>query len=611
MKIAICIKQVPVVSLLKFDNETKRVVREGVPSEVNPFDMLAVSAVANLKQEMPIEAVVFTMGPPQARDALVQCLAMGMDRAVHLVDRAYAGSDTLATARALSMALEKEEFDLIICGLNSVDAETAQVGPEIAELLGLPQITGVRRLELNDSGKGMTVERTTDDGYEVIYCQLPALITVTEGVAPETFPRKEAVEAAQSKPITELTAADLSEDMSLFGLIGSPTWVNDIYSIESNREGIVVRDVPVEDAVSQLMDYLDKRGVFVEQEKSVSTGNPRGPRREPGSMGAIWVLVELLGGEIRPVTLELLGRASELASQINTNVEAVILGDSIEGHARSLTAFGADTVRIGEDSRLAQYDTENYTTILANAIATHGPYAVLFPSTINGRDLAARIAARLRLGLTGDCVGLEIDDEGRLIHLKPAFGGSIVAPILSKTTPQMATVRPGLLTQVLPDWSIELKMQELSLDSITEPRVRVLESVKDNSTEGADLEHARTIVCVGKGVGAPENIGIVRELAHTLNASLGATREVTDLGWLPRQHQIGLSGKSVSPDLYVAVALRGPFNHTVGIQKAGTVIAINNSARSPIFKASDFGIVGDYAEVVPALIKAVRNRNAF
>ena len=610
MKIAICIKQVPVVSLLKFDNETKRVVREGVPSEVNPFDMLAVSAVANLKQAMSIEAVVFTMGPPQARDALVQCLAMGMDRAVHLVDRAFAGSDTLATARALSLALQQEEFDLIMCGLNSVDAETAQVGPEIAELLGLPQITGVRRLELSDSGKGMTVERTTDDGYEVIYCSLPALITVTEGVAPVTFPRKEAVEAAQSKPIAELTAADLSDDTSLFGLDGSPTWVNDIYSVESNREGIVVRDVSVEDAVSQLMDYLNKRDVFVEQGASASIGNARGPRREPGSMGSIWVLAELLGGEIRPVTLELLGRASELASQLHTDVEAVILGDSVESHVKSLAAYGADIVRIGEDSRLAQYDTENYTAILADAIAAHSPYAVLIPSTVNGRDLAARLAARLRLGLTGDCVGLEVDDEGRLIHLKPAFGGSIVAPILSKTTPQMATVRPGLLTQAIPDWSIEPITRKLSLDSIVEPPVRVLESVKDGSTEGADLEHARVIVCVGKGVGAPENISIVRELAQALNASLGATREVTDLGWLPRQHQIGLSGKSVSPDLYIAVALRGPFNHTVGIQKAGTVIAINNSARSPIFKAADFGIVGDYAEVVPVLANAIRNRNA-
>ncbi len=146
MKIAVCIKQVPVVSMLKFDAETKRVVREGVPSEVNLFDVLAMSAVSNLKQAMQCEVVVVTLGPPQAEEALVQCLAMGGDRALHLVDPAFAGSDTLATARALSMALRGENFDLIVCGRNSVDGETSQVGPEIAEMLDLPQVTGVSRL---------------------------------------------------------------------------------------------------------------------------------------------------------------------------------------------------------------------------------------------------------------------------------------------------------------------------------------------------------------------------------------------------------------------------------------------------------------------------------
>ncbi len=610
MKIAICIKQVPVVSMLKFDNETRRVVREGVPNEVNPFDVLAVSAVAGLKQEMPIEAVVFTMGPPQARDALVQCLAMGMDRAVHLVDRGFAGSDTLATARALSMALRREEFDLIICGQNSVDAETGQVGPEVAEFLGLPQVTSVRRLELSDSGKGISVERATDDGYEALYCRLPALITVTEGVAPEMFPRKEAMAAAQSKPITEIAASDLSGDTTLFGLEGSPTWVDDIYSVESNREAIMVRNEPVEGAVKQLMDYLEGRGVFSERDASRPTGSPRGPLRERGAMGSIWVVAELLGGEARPVTLELLGRASELAAEIDTNVEAVLLGDGVERLAEVLAAYGADGVRLADDSRLAQYDTETYTSILAESVAAHTPYAILFPSTINGRDLAARLAARLKLGLTGDCVGLKIDAEGRLVQLKPAFGGSIVAPILSRTRPQLATLRPGILMRAIPDWTIGPAVSRIPVASLAEPSVSVLESVRDVSNEGADLEHARVIVCVGKGVGTPENIGVVRELAQALDASLGATREVTDLGWMPRQHQIGLSGKAVSPELYVAVAVRGPFNHTVGIQKAGTVVAINNTARSPIFRAADFGIVGDYAEVVPVLASAIRERRA-
>ncbi len=610
MKIAICIKQVPVVSMLRFDEESRRVVREGVPNEVNPFDVLAVSAVAELKQHADVEAVVYTMGPPQAEEALMQCLAMGMDRAVHLVDRAFAGSDTLATARALALALRRESFDLILCGRNSVDAETGQVGPEVAEMLGLPQVTGVRRLELDEQAAHVIVERETDEGHERLSCPLPALLTVTEGVAPEAFPRPDAVEAARAVPIEQLSAADLSDDASLFGTEGSPTWVGEVYSEESNREAIVVRNEPVKVSVSRLMEYLEDRGAFQDADAADGGAIPRGPVRERGESGSIWVVAELLGGEVRPVTLELLGRASELATRLDTNVEAVLLGDAAERHAALLTAHGADVVWLAADARLARYDTESYTAILARAVADHAPYAVLLGATANGLDLAARLAARLELGLTGDCIGLDLDDEGRLVQLKPAFGGSVVAPILSRTLPQMATVRPGILTPAAPGFNVPPDVRSLDVGNVTEPRVRLLESVSVDSAEGAELEHARVVVSVGMGIGGPDNIGVARELADALGGSLGATRDLVDAGWMPRQHQVGLSGKAVSPKLYVAIALRGPLNHTVGIRKAGTVIAVNNSPRAPIFRAADFGIVGDYAEVVPALTAAVRARRA-
>ena len=621
MKIAVCIKQVPVVSLLKFDNESRRVVRDGVPSEVNPFDVLGMSLAANLKRQHDAEVVVFTMGPPQARDALVQCLAMGADSAVHLNDRAFAGSDTLATARALALALARDDYDLIICGRNSVDAETGQVGAEIADMLDLPQVSGVRRIDLNADGDSIALEaeRITDEGYDVVRCALPALITVTEDVAPEIYPRRAERQAAQEKPVATLTAADLSADASVFGADGSPTSVSEIYSIEPEREGIVVRDKPVDEAVSELLEYLDARGALGGD--AAATGGvsdttgaaiPRGARRERGDVGAIWVLAEMLGSELRPITLELLGRSCELADTLNTSVEAVLIAgdasDDFTRHANTLAAYGADRVLLAQDARLADYEVSQYTAVLADAIAAHRPYAVLLGSTVMGRELAARLAGRLSLGLTGDCIGLEVDDEGRLVQLKPAFGGNIVAPILSNTTPYMATVRPGLLTPVVPDSGIDAVVERLSTDGLGDARVHIIERVVDESAEGAELDSAHTIVSVGKGIGGPENLPLLRELADALDAPLGATRDVTELGWLPRQYQIGLSGKSVSPRLYFAVALSGVFNHTVGIGKAGTVVAINNAARAPIFRAADFGIVGDYTEVVPALIKALKAR---
>ena len=408
MKIAVCIKQVPVVSMLKFDNETRRVVREGVPNEVNPYDVLALSLATRLAREHGAEVVALTMGPPQASDALVQALAMGADRAVHLNDRAFAGSDTLATSRALALALKREQPELVICGRNSTDAETGQVGPEIAEMLGLPQITAVSKLDMDPASGTISATRLTDEGHQELECPLPALVTITDGAAAEVYPRREQMAEAASRPIEQLTAADLTDDTSQFGLDGSPTWVDEIFSLESTRLGTVVRDVPTDEAVAQLMAFLEERGVFDSDSSSRAGGADRGPRLERGQQGAIWVAAEVIGGTVRPVTLELLGRARELASQIGANVEAILIGDDDEGHIRELTAYGADTVHVAGDAALAEYDTETHTAALTAAIRAHSPFAVLVPSTANGRDLAARVAGRLELGLTGDCVGLDI-----------------------------------------------------------------------------------------------------------------------------------------------------------------------------------------------------------
>ena len=384
--------------------------------------------------------------------------------------------------------------------------------------------------------------------------------------------------------------------------------MSEIYSVKPQRDRIIARDKPARESVAELMAYLQARGVFdgAKPDGGASPTPQRGGRRKRGDVGAIWVVAETLGGELRPATLELLGRACELADALHTCVEAVLIGDEVAHHAATLAAYGADGVRPAQHKRLARYETALYTETLAGAIRAHAPYAVLLPSTLNGRDLAARLAARLSLGLTGDCIGLEVDADGRLVQLKPAFGGDIVAPILSRTRPYMATVRPGMLTPVAPDYGVTAPVTPIPTDALGEARVQILESVVDESAAGAELDSADTIVGVGKGIGGPDNLPLVRELADALGAPLGATRDVTELGWLPRQYQIGLSGKSVAPNLYVAVALRGVFNHTVGIQKAGTIVAVNNSARSPIFQAADFGILGDYAEVLPELISALK-----
>ena len=610
MKIAVCIKQVPVLSRIKFDYETKTILREGVPLEVNSFDLLAVDRAVELGQEAGAEVVVFTMGPPQARDALIQCLAMGAHRAIHLTDSAMAGSDTLATARCLTLALQGQGFDLIFCGRNSTDAETGQVAPEIAELLHFSYASNVRKLEYSEEDGSIVVERVTDEGYELILCPLPAVISVTEGIMQERWPSRQEMEAAKENPaIEEFKAAQLSPDDTIFGAAGSPTWVEEIRLIEPTRLGVVIEEPDPQVAAHKLVKRLMGR---------TKTGaTVKDPQQWPRYLGqkekAIWVVAERMGSGpstgLRRTTFELLGKARDLVKATRSEVAAVLMGHGDEDDVKNLTAYGADRVFLLDDTDLGHPTGLACTSTLARAIRTHSPYAVLFPSTANGRDLASRVAARLGLGLTGDCIDLEINQGGELVQLKPALGGNVVAPILSKTRPYMATLRPGLLTPREPDWTLEAEVEALEAPDADGPDIKVLEVHSQDDAHGLELETARIVMGVGMGVGGPENLPTIYELAQSIEATVAASRNVTDAGWLPKQIQVGLTGRAIAPDLYIAVGIRGDFNHMVGIQKAGFILAINNNPnprRSPIFQAADFSIVGDWQTYLPPLVEALR-----
>jgi len=608
MKTLVLIKQVPVVSAMKLDPETKTLKREGVPSEVSSFDIRALLKAIELRNSLGGEVVALTMGPPQAKAALEHCLALGADRAVHLADRAFAGSDTLATARALALALKREGYDLILCGRHSTDAETGQVGPEVAEFLGIPQVTAARTLTV--TGQTLTVERETDSGFEMVECPLPALLSATEDLAPERFPNKADREKAKEKPIQTVTASDLSSDLSQFGAAGSPTWVESVQTVEVTREKKILEgDLPAQ--VNTLVQILLERGLFgkwVGEEEQSDDGQRT--RTLTGGK-AVWVVAETLGNALRPVTLELLGKAIELAAKYGGEVGALLMGSGVDQHVATLAIHGADVVYLAEDQRLAPYSTDIYTPLLARAIQDHRPGAVLLGSTASGRDLAPRVAARLGLGLTGDCVDLDVNAQGQLLQYKPAFGGNIIAPILSRTTPEMATVRPGMLKKASANPARQARIEMLCLDDAVTSRVKVLSQTGADAGRAAALDSAEIAIGVGKGIGGPTNLPVIEQLATVLGgAPLAATRDIADLAWLPRQHQVGLTGRAIAPKLYFAIGIRGAFEHTVGLRRAGIIVAINKNPKAPIFQNADLGIVGDYAEVVPLLTKALETAKA-
>jgi electron transfer flavoprotein alpha subunit len=602
MRIAVCIKQVPVVSAMTFDPVTKTLKRDGVRTEVSAFDVRALLKAVELRQAHGGEVVVLTMGPPQAREALTECLALGADRAVHLCDRAFAGADTLATARALALALHRESPDLILCGRNSVDAETGQVGPEVAELLDMPQITGARTLEVDAAARLITAERETDDGFETLTTPLPALVTAAEDLAPERFPSKADREAAKTKPCTEVHAADLSADAAQFGAAGSPTEVIGLHQIEATRLGRVIDALTVDDAAAQVARILiDEHGLFgrwkVHEQPMIATIAAAPQRR---SAGDVWVLAEELLGTIRPVVFELLGKARQLAAAVGSRVTAVLFGENPQRHAATLAAHGADRVLVGDDARFVPFLTEVHAGAFAAAIRKYAPGMILVPSTTVGRDLAPRVAARLQLGLTGDCVDIGLDPQGRLLQYKPAFGGSIVAPIVSRTVPEMATVRPGMLARSAPDPSRPVVIELLQLDTASPSRARVT-ARRTGAETAAELDSAEVVIGVGMGLGLPQSLDTIRPLAQLLGAALCTTRDVTDKGWLPKQYQVGLTGRAIAPKLYIAIGIRGAFEHMVGVRRAGVILAINKNVKALAFKGADYGIVADYAEAVPAL----------
>lgn len=604
MRIAVCIKQIPLIGEAGLDPENKRLDRSG-PCVISAFDLRAVAVAVALKQQFGGETAAVTMGPPQAAESLREALAMGIDRAVHLQDPRFAGSDSLATARALAAWLGGQRFDLVLAGKHSLDADTGQVGPEVAEILSLPHVAGVQRLELRDGR--LRAERETDEGYEEVVCPLPALVTCAERLAKPIKVSAEQRARAGTTSVETIDAVTLGGDTRRYGMAGSPTTVGAIRTLPRRaRAGQVLAGADPERAAAQVVETIYAWSCLepAEAERPVWAGNPRAPA--PGR--EVFVACEVDGlGAISSASLELLGAGAGLADRIGGAVVAILLGRGGLAHAAWIAAHGADQILAIDLSAAQASAPEVVAAALAPVVQDRAPWALLVPATARGRDWAPRLAARLELGLTGDAIGLQVDGEGRLLALKPALGGSVVAEIRSATMPQMATVRPGMLGRCLPASDRQAEVVVLPPPQL-DPRVKVLQAHRLVDRATAALEHARVVIGVGMGVGGPEALPAIRALADRLGASLCATRRVADAGWLPRQVQVGLTGKGLAARLYLGLGISGSFNHTVGLERVKRIVAVNSDPDAAIFRCADLGVVGDCGAMTRALEAALEGR---
>ncbi len=333
-------------------------------------------------------------------------------------------------------------------------------------------------------------------------------------------------------------------------------------------------------------------------------------------IGNVWVFIEQEAGKIADVSLELVCKGRELAAQLGVKTEAVLLGDNVAGCVDTLFAYGCDNVFLAEDSRLEPFTVLPYAKVIMDLIRAHKPNILLFGATLKGRELAPRVASEKLGGLTADCTDLRIDDfedkknnksyTNKLMQIRPAFGGNIIATIVNTwDDPQMVTVREGVMKLDEPDFGrkgivtpVEVKLTD------AETVIKVLERVR--ADKEVDLKGAQIIVAGGYGVGSKANFKLIYDLAEALGGEVGASRAAVDAGWIDHDHQVGQTGVTVRPRLYIACGISGSIQHCAGMSESKKIIAINTDPGAPIFSVAHYAIVGDLNTVIPQMIKAFK-----
>ncbi|MFA5251184.1 MAG: FAD-binding protein [Phycisphaerae bacterium] len=688
-------KQVPDVTQITdnaFDPETGTLIRSRLASVINELDTQAL-AFANYMKKISGDAdgriVALTMGPPMAEEVLRYSLARCADAAVLLTDKALGGADTWATANPLAYAIRRIVKDFfegngdyyVVCGMQSVDGDTAQVPPQIAEELSLPCIAYATKAEFKNGRFEFT--RIISGGSQVVAAKkLPAVVTVAKYEYPlfatlagtrranrmkvvqwsgddikaayigakgsktsviRVFPpgksTRKCKQVGDAKKLAELLVDSFKSSRAEPDLAGSGQMSR--YVLPSRRVNRfdksfertkkenedfeilarMLKELGISE-VSQIDDGI-KRKILAAASRHFHKGT-LGDMIDgliltgPSFTGEVWVVAEHNCGTIHPATFELIGKARELADSLETKVGVCLAGQRVGQMAKELIAAGADNIYVIEDELLGAFDPSAYRKVIADCIGTYWPQIVLFGATAQGRMLAPMVSYRVGCGLTADCTSFDIRDSSRtgriaiLMQTRPALGGNVMATICTKDSKsQMATARPGVMKRLPPDRSRTGK--------IIEHKVRLcdddinLEIIKTETGTGVANFNVEVIVSGGKGMQSRDNYErLVGSLCDCLSDKLdtpverGASRAAVEQGFVERIHQVGQTGTSVGPKLYIALGISGAIQHMIGVANAGTIIAVNSDQNAPIFKQCDYYMVGNAEDIVPQLVLALK-----
>ena len=632
------IKQVPLPSEMRMGADGL-MDRTKAKSIINIDCQFGLEAGLQLKKQYPdARLIVCSMGPASFQVALRTAISMGYDEAYLLSDRKLGGSDTYATGLAISTMLrhlgftkEAKEPFIILAGRQTSDGDTAHVPSQVAENLGIPQATFVESVNADGNGN-VIAKRIIEGGYQMMKLPMPCTISLTPTGIPPRKPSLSGAIKARNSAIIVFGIDDIGLGTEKIGINGSPTIVNKVENIVSERAPVIMSEGHDDATLVDNLISNFKRGKNVVAAKEKAEKKiieiPDYPLRDDrnGAKG-ILTWAEITNGEISRPSIELLTPARNLANQLgdDTKITTLLIGKNITELAQTLFEYGSDEVICVEDDRLEEYLVLPFSSIFAQVIKSRKPEIALFAATTSGRELAPRIGVKTGSGVTADCTGLEIgeyvDKKEKVIikpilqSRRPTYGESKLATILGFVFPQISTARAGTFevparvkgrTGLLSDFKPTLAAADF--------RVEILKTVRG---EGSlqNLFEADIIVSGGRGTTA-DNLGLIKKLTETLktggiNAEWACSRVVVDEGVAEYAHQIGQTGKTIRPKVYIAVGISGAIQHIAGMKESGQIIAIDHNPKAAIFHFADFGIVGEYQDIVPEIIERVKGGFTF
>jgi len=638
MTIISLIKQVPLPSEMRMGDDGL-MERTKAKSTINNDCQFGLEAGLQLKKKYPdARMIAVSMGPMSFEKALKTAISMGYDDAYLLSDRKLGGSDTYATGLAISTLLkhlgftkESKEPFIIFAGRQTSDGDTAHVPSQVAENLGIPQATFVERIQADDEGF-IIAKRIIEGGHQMMKLPMPCVISLTPtGIAPRKPSLVGAVKARNAK-VNVYGVEDIKLSTEKIGIDGSPTIVNAVQDIVSDRPPVMMAEGQgekqlVTDFIAKFKtggNTLQHRECKVKEAKEVPDFPIVDIRN--GAKG-ILTWAEIVNGKIARPSIELLTPAKNLATTLGegTTITSVLIGKNVEPLAQTLFEHGADEVILVEDARLEEYLVLPFAEIFAQICKERRPEIALFAATTSGRELAPRIGVKTGSGVTADCTGLEIgqyvDKKKKEIvypileSKRPTYGESKLATILGFEFPQVSTARAGTFelpaeqkgrTGKISTFKPTLKEEHFV--------VEILDTVRGaGGLQG--LFDAEVIVAGGRGTVGDE-LNLVKELAEALKtqeikAEWAVSRVVVDEGFAEYARQIGQTGKTVRPKVYIAIGISGAIQHIAGIKEAGKIVAIDHNAKASIFHYADFGILGKYEDIVPELIERVKSGFTF